>query len=165
MEQPAENPIGPLFGLPPLTTLPLFFIKRNNIVRNAEIHDLEEQSTPGHEAFRALLITRQVQNDRVFVRLEDEVQDRRDVLLGTRRWRVEQISAKRDEGHERLLDNTCQNLTLLAEPIHRTRVSTREEGSETGGVPKCADHLEHNNSTRADFANVAAREECLGPTK
>jgi hypothetical protein len=130
MEQPAQNAIGPLFGLPPLTALALFFISRNSIVRNAEIHDLEEQSTPGHETLRTLLVPGQAQNDRVFVSLEDKVQDRRDVLLGTGRWRVEQISGKRDEGRKRLLDNTGQNLTLLAEPIHRTRVSTREKNKE-----------------------------------
>jgi hypothetical protein len=131
MEEPAEDPIGPFFGLPPFTALPFFFIGWNSIVRNAEIHDLEEQSTPGHKTLRTLLIPGQVQNDRVFVRLEDKMQDCRDVLLGTGRWRVEQISGKRDEGRKRLLNNAGQNFALLAETIQPVRVGTMLGEEET----------------------------------
>jgi hypothetical protein len=135
-------------------------------VRNAEIHDLEEQSTPGHKTLGTLLVPGQVQNDRVLVRLEDKVQDRRDILLGTGRWRVEQISGKGDEGRKRLFDNAVQNFTLLAEPSHRTESAAEKKiRKRDRGVPKCADHLEDDDGARADLANVATGEERLGPTK
>jgi len=105
----------PILCLPPLTPLPLFFISRNSVGRNTKIQDLEEQTTPRHEALRALLISGQIRYDRVFVRLEDEVQDYGNLLLGARRRGVKQVRGKRDQGPERLLDDSRQDFAVLAE--------------------------------------------------
>jgi hypothetical protein len=88
MEQSTQNPTSPFLCLPPLIPLPLFLISRDSVGRNAKIQDLEEQPTPRHEALRALLMPRQIQYDRVFVRLEDEVQDYGNLVLGASRRRV-----------------------------------------------------------------------------
>ena len=85
MEQSTQNSTRPFLCLPPLAPLPLFLVNRNSVGRNTKIQDLEEQSSPRHEALRALLISRQIQYDRVFVRLEDEVQDYGNLLLGASR--------------------------------------------------------------------------------
>jgi hypothetical protein len=58
-----------------------FLVCRNSLNWDGKIHNLEEQPTPGHKAIVALLIPGQVRDDRVPVRLEDEV---RWVRLGAR---------------------------------------------------------------------------------
>jgi len=63
----------------------------------------------------ALLIPGQVQDDRVLVRLEDDVQDRGNLLLGASRRGVEQVRSERDQNRERLLDHGRQDVALLAE--------------------------------------------------
>jgi len=88
MEKSTQNPTRPFLCLPPLTPLSLFLISRNSVCRNTKIQDLEEQPTPRHEALRALLMLRQIQYDRMFVRLEDEMQDYGNLLLGASRRRV-----------------------------------------------------------------------------
>ena len=122
MEQSTQNPTGPFLRLPPLAPLPLFLISRNSAGRNTKIQDLEEQPTPRHEALRALLMLRQIQYDRVFVRLEDEVQYYGNLLLSARRRGVKQVRGKRDQGPERLLDDSRQDIAVLAE----SRTAKRE---------------------------------------
>jgi len=69
---------------------------------------------------------RQIQYDRVFVRLEDEVQDYGDLLLGASRRGVKQIRGKRDQGSERLLDDSRQDIAVLAESrIAKRRVKNQ----------------------------------------
>ncbi len=51
----------------------------------------------------------------MLVRLEDEVQDYRDLLLGASRWRVKQVRGERDQNSERLLDDARQDIAVLAE--------------------------------------------------
>jgi hypothetical protein len=88
MKQSTQNPTCPFLCLPPLAPLPLFLISRNSVGRNTKIQNLEEKPTPRDEALRALLMFRQIQYDRVFVRLEDQVQDHGNLLLGASRRRV-----------------------------------------------------------------------------
>ena len=51
----------------------------------------------------------------MFVRLEDEVQDCRDLLLGASRRSIKQVRGERDQGCERLFDDGRQNIAVLAE--------------------------------------------------
>jgi hypothetical protein len=136
MEQSTQNPTRPFLCLPPLAPLPLFLISRKSVGRNTKIQDLEEQPTPRHEALRALLMPRQIQYDRVFVRLEDEMQDYGNLLLGASRRRVKQVRGKRDQGSERLLDNSRQDIAVLAESTAERRVksqlTTEREHSKDG---------------------------------
>jgi hypothetical protein len=71
----------------------------------------------------------------MLVRLEDDVQDRRDLLLSTTRRRVEQVRGERDEDPERLLDDSRQDLGLLTEPkpVAELRVSQQPESGYTRG--------------------------------
>lgn len=52
----------------------------------------------------------------MLVRLEDNVQDHRDLLLGANRRRIEEVRSERDQDAERLLDDGRQDVGLLAEP-------------------------------------------------
>ena len=52
----------------------------------------------------------------MFVRLEDEMQNRGNFLPGPGRGRIEQIRGEGDEDPKRLLDDARQNIALLAEP-------------------------------------------------
>jgi hypothetical protein len=60
-------------------------------------------------------MSRQIQYDRVFVRLEDEVQDYGNLLLGASGRGVKRVRGKRDQGSERLLDDSRQDIAVLAE--------------------------------------------------
>jgi hypothetical protein len=142
MEQSTQNPTRPFLCLPPLTSLPLFLISRNSIGRNTKIQDLEEQPTPRHEALSALLMLRQIQYDRVFVRLEDEVQDYGNVLLGASRRGVKQVRGKSDQGSERLLDDSRQDIAVLAE----SRTAERRVKSELATGRKHAKGGAHRNA-------------------
>jgi len=169
MEQSTQNTTCPFLCLPPLAPLPLFLIRRESVGWNTKIQDIEEQPTPRHEALRTLLMPRQIQYDRVFVRLEDEVQDYGDLLLGASRRGVKQVRGKRDQGSERLLDDSRQDIAVLAESRTAERseesASYREETSEGRSAPECADHLEHDYGTRTDLTDVIASEEGLGAVK
>ena len=112
---------------------------------------------------------RQIQYDRVFVRLEDEVQDYGYLLLGASRRGVKQVGGKRDQGSEGLLDDSRQDLAILSESRATKRseksASYRKETCEGQSAPECADHLEYDYGARADLADVITSEEGLGAAK
>ena len=170
MEQSTQNSTCPFLCLPPLIPLPLFLIGRKGVGRDTKIQDLEEQATPRHEALRALLMRRQIQYDRVFIRLEDEVQDYRNFLFGASRRGVEQAGGKGDQGSEHLLDDGRQDIALLAksrsaERKVKSQLAIGRNHAKGENTPKCADHLEHDYGARTDLTNVTASEEGLGAVK
>jgi hypothetical protein len=97
------------------------------------------------------------------------VQDYGNVLLGASRRGVKQVRSKRDQGTERLLDDSRQDIAVLAESrtAERSEESARyrEETREGRSAPECADHLEHDYCARADLTDVIASEEGLGAVK
>ena len=102
------------------------------------------------------------------------MQDRRNLLLGASRRRVEQVGSERDKDAERLLDDGREDLGFLAESKPAAGPSISEqpgpkarEGKERKrrGAPERADHLENDDDARADLADVVARKEGLGVVK
>jgi len=85
---------------------------------------------------------RQIQYDRVFVRLEDEVQDYGDLLLGASRRGVKQVRSKRDQGSERLLDDSRQDIAVLAE----SRIAKRRVKNQLATGRKHAMDGAHRNA-------------------
>ena len=158
MEQSAQNPTRPFLCLPPLATLAFLLVYRNSIDRDAKIHNLEEQPTPRHEAIVALLIPGQVQDDRVLVRLEDDVQDRGNLLLGASRRGVEQVRSERDQDRECLLDDSRQDVALLAESKPaKPRVNEQPEMyAEYGGRGEGEERTHRNARTISSTTTVPA---------
>lgn len=141
VEQPPQRRIRPLLRLPPLAALPLVLVLRHRVLGDLQVHELEEQAAPRHEALRALLVRAEVHHEARLVRLEDEVQHRRDL----RRRGGRRGGHVRRDAHERgeqLADDLGHHVVLLAEAER-------------------AHDLERGDAARGDLADLVAREQRL----
>ena len=71
VEETPKDLVRPLLRFPPLTTLTLFFILRHGLLRDLQVHDLEEKTAPRDKAVLSLLMLAQLEDDARRVRLED----------------------------------------------------------------------------------------------
>ena len=71
VEETPKDLVRPLLRFPPLATLTLFLILRHGLLRDLQVHDLEEKTAPRDKAVLSLLMLAQLEDDARRVRLED----------------------------------------------------------------------------------------------
>ena len=126
MEETAENLVRPLLSLPPLGALTLVLIRWFSILRNLQVDNLEQETSPGHETLRALLVRAEMKDDARRVSLQDEVEKGRNLLVGTSRRVRESLGGDGHKRREEGLYKLRENIVVLAEPVQKIRMRANE---------------------------------------
>ena len=98
----AEGSIRPLLSLPPFAPFPFVLVCGDRILRNLEVDDLEEQSSPWNQALVAHLVGAELNKCGLHVRLENVVQEHGNFLRGSGGGRRQGLSSDVDEGRQEL---------------------------------------------------------------
>lgn len=115
VEKSTQGIICPLFRLPPLTSLSIIFIRRNNVIRNTKINDFEKELTPRNDWFWTLLMCAQMDSDTCFIGFEDKVKHGWCFLCSTG-WLLQEFVGDINESREEWSDEFRKDIVLLSEP-------------------------------------------------
>jgi len=149
MKQPSQNRIRPLFRLPPLAPLPIFFILGHSLLRNLQIDDSEQKLTPRNQRLCRLLLRTEIDNNRRLVRLQYQVQHCGNLLiLRLRTSRLQHIRCDPNKTRKELPYNSLHHICFLPKP-KRTDGFKRSDTScvDLSNVTACKKRLDLWNQT------------------